>query len=204
MGDTDTDMGSTDTLDTVMALDMDMVCLMAMDTDMDTDMVFMDTLDTVMALDMDTLTMARGPLMLMPPLLLLQPLTLTLMLTTATTAMDTDMGCLMAMDTAITMARGLLMLMLMLMLTTATTVMDTVMDTDMVFMDTVVDTDMAMVDTPTTDNLFLPKRDPYSTTIYNHCYTWSHGIHPDLSVNHQSCNSCKNWLFQFVILLHQC
>merc|ERR1711864_50236 len=116
----------------------DMVCLMAMDTDMDTDMVFMDTLDT-----------------------------------------------------AITMARGLLMLMLMLMLTTATTVMDTVMD-------------MAMVDTPTTDNLFLPKRDPYSTTIYNHCYTWSHGIHPDLSANHQSCNGCKNWLFQFVILLHQC
>merc|ERR1712059_228683 len=108
------------------------------------------------ALDMDTLTMARGPLMLMPPLLLLLPLTLTLMLTTATTAMDTDMVCLM------------------------------VMDTDMVFMDTVVDTDMAMVDTPTTDNLFLPKRDPYSTTIYNHCYTWSHGIHPDLSVNHQS------------------
>merc|ERR1712059_32023 len=103
--------------------DTDMVCLMAMDTDMDTDMVFMDTLDT---------------------------------------AMDT-------VDTAITMARGLLMLMLMLMLTTATTVMDTVMDTD-----------MAMVDTPTTDNLFLPKRDPYSTTIYNHCYTWSHGIHPDL------------------------
>merc|ERR1712059_71133 len=195
------------------------------------DMVFMDTLDTVMALDMDTLTMARGPLMLMPPLLLLLPLMLMLMLTTATTAMDTDMVCLMAMDTdmdtdmvfmdtldtamdtvdtAITMARGLLMLMLMLMLTTATTVMDTVMgtamdclmvmDTDMVFMDT----DMAMVDTPTTDNLFLPKRDPYSTTIYNHCYTWSHGIHPDLSVNHQSCNSCKNWLFQFVILLHQC
>merc|ERR1712059_245388 len=116
---------------------------------------------------------------------------------TLDTAMDT-------VDTAITMARGLLMLMLMLMLTTATTVMDTVMDTDMVFMDTVVDTDMAMVDTPTTDNLFLPKRDPYSTTIYNHCYTWSHGIHPDLSVNHQSCNSCKNWLFQFVILLHQC
>merc|ERR1711864_17125 len=148
--------------------------------------------------------------MLMPPLLLLLPLMLMLMLTTATTAMDTDMVCLMAMDTdmdtdmvfmdtldtamdtvdtAITMARGLLMLMLMLMLTTATTVMDT---------------DMAMVDTPTTDNLFLPKRDPYSTTIYNHCYTWSHGIHPDLSVNHQSCNSCKNWLFQFVILLHQC
>merc|ERR1712059_117640 len=126
---------------------------------------------------------------------------------TLDTAMDT-------VDTAITMARGLLMLMLMLMLTTATTVMDTVMgtamdclmvmDTDMVFMDAVVDTDMAMVDTPTTDNLFLPKRDPYSTTIYNHCYTWSHGIHPDLSVNHQSCNSCKNWLFQFVILLHQC
>merc|ERR1711864_61512 len=153
-----------------------MVWLMAMDTDMDTDMVFMDTLDTVMALDMDTLTMARGPLMLMPPLLLLLPLTLTLMLTTATTAMDTDMVCLMAMDTDMD------------------TVMDTamdclmVMDTDMVFMDTVVDTDMAMVDTPTTDNLFLPKRDPYSTTIYNHCYTWSHGIHPDLSVNHQSCN----------------
>merc|ERR1712059_96811 len=119
--------------------------------------------DTVMALDMDTLTMARGPLMLMPTL------------TTATTAMDTDMVCLMAMDTD--------------------------MDTDMVFMDTLGDTDMAMVDTPTTDNLFLPKRDPYSTTIYNHCYTWSHGIHPDLSVNHQSCNGCKNWLFQFVILL---
>merc|ERR1712059_20916 len=178
MGDTDTDMGSTDTLDTVMALDMDMVCLMAMDTDMDTDMVFMDTLDTVMALDMDTPTIARGPLMLMPPLLLLLPLTLTLMLTTATTVMDT------VMDTAM----DCLM----------------VMDTDMGFMDTVVDTDMAMVDTPTTDNLFPPKRDPYSTTIYNHCYTWSHGIHPDLSVNHQSCNSCKNWLFQFVILLHQC
>merc|ERR1711864_14864 len=115
-------------------------------------------------------TMARGPLMLMPPLLLLLPLTLTLMLTTATTVMDT------VMDTAM----DCLM----------------VMDTDMVF--------MATVDTPTTDNLFLPKRDPYSTTIYNHCYTWSHGIHPDLSVNHQSCNSCKNWLFQFVILLHQC
>merc|ERR1711864_8494 len=124
--------------------------------------------------------------------------------------MDTDMvfmGAMDTVDTAITMARGLLMLMLMLMLTTATTVMDTVMDTamdclmvmdtDMVFMDTV-------VDTATTDNLFLPKRDPYSTTIYNHCYTWSHGIHPDLSVNHQSCNGCKNWLFQFVILLHQC
>merc|ERR1711864_32151 len=114
------------------------------------------------------------------------------------TAMDT-------VDTAITMARGLLllMLMLMLMLTTATTVMDTVMDTAMDCL-MVMDTDMAMVDTPTTDNLFLPKRDPYSTTIYNHCYTWSHGIHPDLSVNHQSCNGCKNWLFQFVILLHQC
>merc|ERR1711925_27273 len=109
--------------------------------------------------------------------------------------MDTDMVFMDTLDTA---------------METVDTVIDTamdclmVMDTDMVFMDTVVDTDMAMVDTPTTDNLFLPKRDPYSTTIYNHCYTWSHGIHPDLSVNHQSCNSCKNWLFQFVILLHQC
>merc|ERR1712059_81848 len=104
------------------------------------------------------------------------------------TDMDTDMVFMDTLDTAMDTAMDCLM----------------VMDTDMVFMDTVVDTDMAMVDTPTTDNLFLPKRDPYSTTIYNHCYTWPHGIHPDLSVNHQSCNSCKNWLFQFVILLHQC
>merc|ERR1712024_409701 len=114
----------------------------------------MGDLDT----DMDSVILARGPLMPNPRLMLM-PL---LMLTTDTTAVDTDTDMVSGMAgttdmEAVISARGPLMpnprLMPLLMLTTDTTAVDT--DTDMVSVMAVdttdmVDTPMPMVDTAVT------------------------------------------------------
>merc|ERR1739838_1166049 len=120
--------------------------------------------------DMESVITARGPLMpnprLKPPLLPNPRLKPLLMLTTDTTAvdtdtdMDTDMVSVIAVDTTdmavmpITTAKGLLMpnprlmLMPLLMLTMDTTAVDTDTDADTVMAvvtvmaDTVLDTDM--------------------------------------------------------------